>query len=269
MKTSDRFLWILLLTQESFQIAGASPWPLNSLSGEDLVMKRVKRLRKWIIFVRDMRISSIKLNITYSKIGARSEAAATTAIVTSSSSRSGTFSTASNDVMGSSFSSVQSGRSARGGGGGASMKATTVNGSQRYQSVSINQMESGQQSSRPPNMRGRGGGGGSDSSLAFLLRNLKVGISGAQIELRGATIANWRGSRGALRMRLMHHYVAQLKQWTFTLLSSAAPGFGWRLFNRTDENSDKGGKTRRKSDKRREETDEDDVSLRGSFASTR
>ncbi len=57
-----------------------------------------------------------------------------------------------------------------------------------------------------------------------------MGLSDATIELRGTDLSAWRGSTDALTAKLRLHYLTQLKQWTFTLISAASPSLG--LFKR-------------------------------------
>jgi hypothetical protein len=234
LRTSERFLWVLAAAEAAFARAARAPWPpaaprrrpggFGSGSGGGFGPSSgggagaAARLARWTLVVRQLQVTALRLNLNYAKGGGGSRPApplqpphapSDSSFLGSGGSRG--VSVASNAAF---SSALVDGDAATGGGNAALSTAGTTAGS------------------------GRNGGSGATNSsnqypesvLGFALRALRVSLTNATVELRRFALVAWRGTADALAARLAHHYLAQLKQWTFTLLTAASPSFGFGYF---------------------------------------
>ena len=251
LRTSERFLWVLAAAEVSFGRALRAPWPSNAswqrsqligntsnsssssssggVGAEKSASAAASSNIPWTLVVRQLNVSALKLNLNYTKgVGTpKAPAAASSSKPKPSDDRFGgsMLDQASSIVSSASFASVASDGE---GSFGNSSRHTSINAAALTSSAA-------------------GGGGGSgtaqhnrrrhnqspqypESTLGFALRALRVSLSNATVELREFALVAWRGTPNALVARMAHHYVMQLKQWTFTLLTAASPSFGFGYF---------------------------------------
>jgi len=263
--TSDRFLWLLVAVQDSFTAAyrlrappprsiatpaststtslGEAPsfqqqqqQQLGVLKKAATQTKKKKRRKKkkkvrWALRVRDLRIATLKLKLNYSKSAQKQQQQQP-----ASTKKKGGSTAVETDK------SAAASLSARGGGAlGPAPSASSKRSSHSQTEEQANASSSLTPSAKPTSSRRAYPA----TALGLVLRTLRIGIANATVELQGAALVEWRGSSEALQARLTHHYVTQLKQWTFTLLSAASPSFGsFRLFR--SRNGGRSGSRRRK-----------------------
>jgi len=250
LRTSERFLWVLAAAEVSFGRALRAPWPSNAswqrsqsngntsnsssssggVGAEKSASAAASSNIPWTLVVRQLNVSALKLNLNYTKgVGTPKgpAAASSSSKPRPSDDRFGgsMLDQASSIVSSASFASVASDGE---GSFGNSSRHTSINAAALTSSAA-------------------GGGGGSgtaqhnrrrhnqspqypESTLGFALRALRVSLSNATVELREFALVAWRGTPNALVARMAHHYVMQLKQWTFTLLTAASPSFGFGYF---------------------------------------
>lgn len=239
LRTSERFLWVLAAAEAAFVRAARAPWPPAAPRRRPGSNARgsgggggfgpssgggagaAARLARWTLVVRQLQVTALRLNLNYAKGGGSSRppplqpphAPSDSSFLGSGGSRGGSV------ASHASFSSaLVDGDAATGSGNAALSTAGTTAGSGRN--------------------GGRNGGSGASNSsnqypesvLGFALRALRVSLTNATVELRRFALVAWRGTADALAARLAHHYLAQLKQWTFTLLTAASPSFGFGYF---------------------------------------
>ena len=242
LRTSERFLWVLAAAEVSFGRALRAPWPSDywqkpKPQGAAAAAATNNNI-PWTLVVRQLNVTALKLNLNYTK------GVGTTRPSPASSSSSRHMPTPSDDrypgsmvdqggnnsmARSSSFSSIASDSDSSFASGTTS---NSRNNSAAAAIASIGDGNGGRNLSQRNGTSRRNGQAPQypESTLAFALRALRVSLSNATVELRDFALVAWRGAPNALAARLAHHYLTQLKQWTFTLLTAASPSFGFGYF---------------------------------------
>ena len=209
LRASDRLLWALVATQESFAAAARPPRPPHLPGAPDQALPPTPPApsARVVLTVSDLRVSSLRLHLHYDK----SDKSASNLRQSQGQS----------PVRGTTATAATAAAPASAGPVVGAFPAAALQGRDPDQHASA------EPSPRRPRYP--------DTSLGRALRGLKVGLRGAAVEFQGVSLPQvWRGSPGELQAMLSAHYARQARRWTFTLLSAAAPKMRWNPFRPAD-----------------------------------